>query len=161
MKFLSSRFGEIEFKKEDIIEVVKGILGFPNLRRYVVIGEERGSHFKWLQSIEEPSVAFVVANPRDFFPQYRIKLPSSDLEDLKFNRMEELMVLAIITVPKKNPAEISANLLGPLIVNPCKRLAKQAVLTDSPYTARHYIIEELNKELKTEEEKVQSGAAEI
>ena len=158
MKYVTTRFGEIEFKEEEIIEVAKGILGFPKLRRYVVIAEKKDSHFRWLQSVEDSSIAFVVANPTDFFPQYRIKLRLSELEELKLDRTEDLLVFVIMTVPRSNPAEISANLLGPLILNPFKRLAKQVVLTDSPYTTRHYVIEALNKRLRTEDEKVEFSA---
>ena len=161
MKFKSTRFGEIEFKEDEVIKTTKGILGFPHLTQYVVIQQEEGSHFRWLQSIEDPTVAFVVANPLDFFSQYRIKVNPSELEDLKCKKLENLVVLSIITVPKGNPAEMSANLLGPILVNPFEKLAKQVVLTNSPYTTKHYIIEELNKKLKEEEEKVQSEVAAV
>jgi flagellar assembly factor FliW len=161
MKLVSSRFGEIEYQEEEIIEVVKGILGFPNLKRYVVIQQDQKSCFKWLQSVEDPLVAFVVANPLDFFPQYRIKTSPSELEDLKLDKLEDLLVFVIITVPKNNVAEISANLLGPLVINPFKRLAKQVVLTNSPYTTKHYIIQELSQGLKPEKQKIELGAVEV
>jgi flagellar assembly factor FliW len=160
MKLNSSRFGEIEYREEETIEIARGILGFPNLKKYVVVQPDEKSCFKWLQSIEDPLVAFVVANPLDFFPQYRIKISSSELEDLKLNQLEDLLVFVIITVPKNNLAEISANLLGPVIVNPFKKLAKQVVLIDSPYTTKHYIMEQLDKGLKAEEQKVEYGAVE-
>jgi len=159
MRFKSTRFDEIEFNEGEVIRATKGILGFPHLTRYLVIQQEENNCFKWLQSIEDPAIAFVVANPLDLFSQYRIKVNPSELEDLKCKRIESLVVLVIITVPQDNPAEISANLLGPILVNPFERLAKQVVLTNSPYTTKHYIVEELNKKLKGEEERVQSEAA--
>jgi flagellar assembly factor FliW len=51
------------------------------------------------------------------------------------------VVLVILTVAKP-PAEITANLQGPLIFNSHARLAKQIVLVDSGYTTKHQLKQE-------------------
>ena len=161
MKFVSKRFGEIGYKEEEIIKVIKGIVGFPHLTQYVVIQQEEGSSFRWLQSIEDPAVAFVVANPLDFFPRYHIKINPSETEELKFDKTGDLLTLTIVTVPQNNPAEMSANLLGPVLVNSSKKLAKQVVLANSPYTTKHYIIEMINGAPKPQEERMEPQTVQV
>jgi flagellar assembly factor FliW len=38
--------------------------------------------------------------------------------------------------------------LGPLVINPKKQLAKQAVMSNSPYTTKHYLLDEVKKRLR-------------
>ncbi|MFC1670955.1 flagellar assembly protein FliW, partial [Spirochaetota bacterium] len=49
----------------------------------------------------------------------------------------------IVTIPE-NPKEMTANLQGPIIVNPHKRIGKQAISANEKYGVRHGILEEMN-----------------
>lgn len=147
MKYLTSRFGEIDFEEKDILFLPKGILGFSQLSKYVVIEKKEYDPFKWFQSVEDPQVAFVIVDPILFFPNYKLEVHEKELEELNFQQMKELITYVIITVPP-DPSQMSADLLGPLVINPTKRIAKQVVMPNSPYTTKHYILDELKKQLK-------------
>jgi flagellar assembly factor FliW len=147
MKYLTSRFGQIAFEEKEILFLPKGILGYSQLSKYVIIEKDEYEPFKWLQSVEESDIAFVIVDPTFFFPDYKLELHEKELEELNFQQMKELMPYVIVTVPS-DTSQTSADLLGPLVINFKKRIAKQVVMPNSPYTTKHYILDELKKQLK-------------
>jgi flagellar assembly factor FliW len=147
MKYLTSRFGQVAFEEKEMLFLPKGILGFSQLSKYVIIEKEEYGPFKWLQSVEESDIAFVIVDPTFFFPDYKLELHEKELEELNFQQMKELILYVIVTV-SSDPSQVSADLLGPLVINFKKRIAKQVVMPNSPYTTKHYILDELKKQLK-------------
>lgn len=126
---------------DKIITMTEGLLGFSNLTRYVILEHTTDSPFHWLQAVDDPEVAFIIVDPMSFKPDYKVAVPPSDLSDLQLQKMEDAVVCAIVTVPE-NQNEMTANLQGPLVFNAEKRLAKQLVLYDGPYTTKHKILSE-------------------
>lgn len=147
MKYRTSRFGQIAFEEEDILFLPKGILGFSQLSKYVIVEKNEYDPFKWLQSVEDTDVAFVIVDPTLFFPNYKLEVNEKELEELNFQQTKELITYVIVTV-SSDPSQMSADLLGPLVINSKKKIAKQVVMPNSPYTTRHYILDELTKQLK-------------
>jgi flagellar assembly factor FliW len=147
MKYPTSRFGKIDFEEEDILFLPKGILGFSQLSKYVIVEKSEYDPFKWLQSVEDPDVAFVIVDPTLFFPNYKLEVNEKELEELNFQQMKELITYVIITVPS-DPSQMSADLLGPVVINSQKKIAKQVVMSSGLYTTKHYILDELKKQLK-------------
>jgi flagellar assembly factor FliW len=147
MKFLTSRFGEIDFKENEVILVPKGILGFSQLTRYVILEDSRFAPLKWLQSTEDPNVAFVIMDPQALFPGYKLEIDEKELEELNYTSSSDLLTYVIVTVPQ-DASHASADLLGPLVINVKKRLAKQAVMPNTPYTTKHYLLDEFKKRFR-------------
>ena len=147
MKFVTARFGEIDFKEKEVILLPKGILGFSQLTRYVILEKKEFAPFKWLQSIEDSNVAFVIMDPLQFFPNYKLEVNEIELEELNYTNSSDLLTYVIVTVPQ-DVSLASADLLGPLVINLKKGLAKQAVMPNSPYTTKHYLLDELRKRLR-------------
>ena len=66
MKANTRFFGEIEIEDDKIITIEKGMIGFPELKKFALIfNEEKGKEAKimWLQSMEEEALAFPVMRP--------------------------------------------------------------------------------------------------
>lgn len=147
MKFVATKFGEIDFEENEIIVLPKGILGFSQLTRYILLEKEESGPFKWFQSVEDPNVAFVIADPLNFFPNYKLEIDEKELEELNYTNSRDLITYVIVTVPQ-DASLASADLLGPLVINAKKRLAKQAVMSNSPYTTKHYLLDEIKKRLR-------------
>lgn len=147
MKYVTTRFGEIDFKETEVINFPKGILGFSQLTRYVILGKKEFIPFKWIQSVEDPNVAFLIIDPLQLFQNFKLEINEKELEELKYTNSRDLVTYVIVTVPP-DASLASADLLGPLVINPKKRLAKQAVMPDSPYTTKHYLLDELKKRLR-------------
>jgi flagellar assembly factor FliW len=143
--FKTSKHGEVSYKMSDKIKVTKGILGFNKYRNYVIVKKEEDQPFMWLQSVENPDLAFVIVDPLIFFPNYMIIPEKSDLDELKVSDAKELEIYVIVNFPSENPQLSSANLIAPLVVNPKLDLGKQIVLPKSPYTSKHYIFDALKK----------------
>jgi flagellar assembly factor FliW len=147
MKYVTTRFGEIDFKETEVIDFPKGILGFSQLTRYVILGKKEFIPFKWIQSVEDPNVAFLIIDPLQLFQNFKLEINEKELEELNYTNSRDLVTYVIVSVPP-DASLASANLFGPLVINPKKRLAKQAVMPDSPYTTKHYLLDELKKRLR-------------
>lgn len=139
----TTRFGSLEFTAERLYELTEGLLGFPLLKRFILIeDEEEGGPFKWLQSVDEPSLAFVVIDPDWLVPNYRSELPAAAFGAVGVARPGEGTALALVTIPE-NPQEMTANLKGPLLFNPETRQGMQLVLDDERHSLRYPILSAL------------------
>lgn len=134
----TTRFGEITIDRDDIYTMPEGMLGFSSLRQYIIIDHQNNSFFKWLQSVEKPDLAFVIANPAIFMPDYGFEISQSDIDLIRIENENDCIVAVTLVIPK-NPEMITANLKGPIVFNIKSRLAKQIVLADSEYTVDYRI----------------------
>ncbi|MBI3599692.1 MAG: flagellar assembly protein FliW [Nitrospinae bacterium] len=139
MQINTLRFGNIEIDKNDIITVPEGIIGFPDIKRYVILDMGEDTPFKLFQAVDEPTVGFIIINPVLFKHDYMVKVRKEDLYSLSAENINEIVTMVIVTIPE-DPYKMTANLRGPLLINLKSKLAKQHVLTDDTYTTRHEII---------------------
>ena len=58
IKVKTTRFSEIEVDEKDVIELPSGLIGFPELKSYVLLDHDKDSPFKWLQSLDDGAIAF-------------------------------------------------------------------------------------------------------
>ena len=130
MKCISSRFGTFDVKEETVLRFPSGLLGFPDQHRYVILDHDTDAPFKWLQSMDEPELAFVIIDPALFHSSYRLEFTREALEEVEGGEGEEMTLAVILTIPSDDPGRVTANLRGPLLVNPRTRLCKQLVLSD-------------------------------
>ena len=139
MKIYTTQFGEIEINDETIITFPSGILGFPSFTKYALIDVDETSPLKWLHSIEEPSLAFVVTDPNLFRPDYQVDAWKKDLEDIEVTCPEETIVLVLVTVPS-DPSMMTANLKGPVIINTRTFKAKQLIVDNPDYDIKYRLL---------------------
>jgi len=152
MKIATFRFGELEIPDENVITFPKGVIGFEQIKKYVLLEREDSDPFCWLQSLEDPNIAFVVINPVIFFKNYKIEIHYKELEDIKATSLAKNETYVIVTIPE-DISKMSVNLLGPLVVNLENNMGKQIVLTNSNYTIQHFIMDELTRNIKTANKK--------
>ncbi len=86
MKVKTTRFGEIETEFDRVIRFPRGILGFPEYREYVLLQTNEEGTFFWLQSTENPALAFVVSDPMLFVPEYQVPLKMEEFADIALAR---------------------------------------------------------------------------
>lgn len=137
----TERFGEIKVPKKEILFFPEGLLGFAEMKRYVFIEETAYAPFLWMQSLEDPHLCFVVVNPLEFLASYQIDVKPVEIQSLELNDLNQARILSIVVV-REDPALITANLQGPLIINPATCQGKQVVLLTDRYHTRHYILQE-------------------
>lgn len=142
LKIATTRFGEIEVEDAKVITFPEGLVGFSDNKKFVLINHKDDSPFKWLQSVDEAPLAFLVSDPFWFCPDYEFELTDEDEKMLEIASPEQVAVLVTITIPKDNPQALTANMLGPLVFNSERQYAKQLVLTSDKYTVQYPVIKE-------------------
>lgn len=148
IKVKTSRFGEIEVKEDDFIKLPAGLIGFPELKKFVLLDHDKDSPFKWLQSLDDGTIAFVLINPLLFKGDYEVEVTEAEVADLTLENEDDAVISVIVTMPT-NPQQMTANLKAPLIFNLKNRLGKQIILNSNQYTPRHNIMEEMKKQNAT------------
>jgi flagellar assembly factor FliW len=133
MRIKTSRFGEIDINPDRIITMTVPFLGFPDCHSFVLRPHKPDSPFMWLQAVDSPELAFVVIQAAAINREYNPLVPAGIKEELKINKNDELDMLLILTVPQEKPREMTANLLGPVVINPRERLARQLLLDPGKY----------------------------
>lgn len=133
MKLNTVRFGEIEIDKKRIFKFALPIIGFNELKDFVILDANKESFFKWLQSVEDPALAFPIVSVFSMNLDYSIDLPDTVVETLKITNVESLLVMNIASIPQDNPQATTINLLAPLIFNLEEQLAGQVILSGSGY----------------------------
>lgn len=141
MKLSTSRFGTIDIEEDQVIHLANGMIGFPEERRFVLLRQSEESPFFWFQSVDNGGLAFVITDPSWFQPDYEIDIGPAEAEELGLKgSLEGIQTFVVVNIHFANGAsEITANLLGPIVINPHKRLGKQLVLYRSAYSHRHPI----------------------
>jgi flagellar assembly factor FliW len=138
VRITTTRFGTISVKKDKIIEMPSGMLGFPDARRFVLFRHRENSPFFWYQSVDYPSLAFVITNPFFFMPEYSVEADET-AKSMAWDDVEEkdLELYVVANIPKGEPDKITVNMIGPLLINMKKRQAVQMVIPNSPYTHKY------------------------
>ena len=141
MKVNTLRFGELELDENQIFTFPMGILGFVSMKSFVIIEQEDQHPFKWLQSVDDPSTAFVLSDPLLFYPTYCAEIKRTELSMLGELNETELVLSVIMTVPE-DMKDLSANLCAPLVFNLANRTGMQYVLNDPRYPVRYFLFHE-------------------
>jgi flagellar assembly factor FliW len=130
---VGTRFGTVEFDGDEVLQIDGGLVGLPELNRFVLFEAKPGSAFSWLQSLDDPAMAFLVTEPSRYVPEY-----TGAIGRLTAG-MDDPVVLATATVPPGKPSDTTLNLTGPIVVDAATRKGKQMVLEDAAYTTRYRV----------------------
>ncbi len=133
MKLETLRFGEIDVDEKRIFDFVMPIIGFDVLKKFIILEPNKDSLFKWLQSIEDPALAFPIISVSTLNFDYTIDLPDNVVEALKIQNVDSILVMNITSIPQDDPKGTTINLLAPLIFNLDSQMAGQVVLSGSGY----------------------------
>ncbi len=140
MKLKTTRFGMLDVPEENILNFPEGIIGFENCKRFVILSKKENAPLRWLQSLDQPGLAFIIINPMLFKPDYEPQLERQDLATLKIKDLSQAEILSIVVVPE-NPRDMVANLMAPIVLNPKLCIGKQAIIKDAAYPTRYRILD--------------------
>jgi flagellar assembly factor FliW len=137
----TTRFGAISIAEDKIINFVHGIPGFEKLRRYILIDHDPEGLFKWLQSVDDPKVAFLMTDPIPYKPGYSVPMRKSDIKGLGVEDADGLVVLVMVCVSQQNgdDRKVSLNLKGPVLFNASNMLAVQCIIDRDDYQSNYVI----------------------
>lgn len=139
MKFKTRYHGVIEYNENEVIHMVKGMTGFENLSKYVLVPVEDNEVFKLFHSIEDDYTGFIVVSPFYVKKDYKINLSNSITEELKIQEANDVMLLNTVTL-SNDIKKITTNLSAPIIINIKEHLGKQIIISDDESMVKYPII---------------------
>ena len=132
IQFESRRVGTIEVDAKDVMHF-DALPGFAGKRRFVVVEHDASSPLAWLVSLDDADLAFVVANPWTFFPDYDPPVDREHLATLGIEKKADVELLCIVTLAGKT---VNLNLAAPLLINSSTRVGLQVISDDARYATR-------------------------
>ena len=138
----NQQMGKIFYKKEDIIYFKDGLYGFENSKSFIIIKKNDNHHFKFLQSIDNPNLTLIIINPKCVFKDYILCLSDNELKEIDLIENKYIEDYVIVTIPN-DIEEISVNLVGPIVINKQKKIAKQMISQNQEYSVKHFIFDNL------------------
>lgn len=132
----SALLGELTVPESQVFDFDRGILGFPEAKRFALVRARQDGMF-WLQSMDFEALTFLMVDPFRFVDDYAVELGRPELGDLAPTDPSEILVFTILTLPRTPDEPATANLQGPVALNLPQRRGRQVVLQDSPYGLRH------------------------
>ncbi|MDH4224997.1 MAG: flagellar assembly protein FliW [Deltaproteobacteria bacterium] len=136
MKIQTTRFGSVEVQESQVVTLLEGMLGFSESHRFAVISDDIGEPFSWMQSMDDPSLAFVVVDPAHILPEYQFSVKKEKVRGLEVGDVDDLQVYVIVTMAA-NVMDVTVNLQGPLVLNKTNRVGLQLVLNEPKFSTRH------------------------
>jgi flagellar assembly factor FliW len=125
----------VPVNSENVIHMPSGLLGFENLKRFIVLSNPEEAPFSWLQVIDDNSLAFLVLPPFEAIPEYQPELSDDDVTYLGLKKAEDALIYNIVTL---RPGNATINLKGPIVINRFTLRGKQVVLQNaSKWSVRH------------------------
>ncbi len=133
--------GQVEVDEKQKVHFPRGLLGFENFKDFVLLNAPQ-EPFLYLQSLDVVEISFILIDPFLFRPDYLLDLSETELGSIKLEKQEDALIFAIVTVPQTG-SPMTANLMGPIVINRRQKLAYQAVLADPRWQTKHDIMKEL------------------
>lgn len=133
-------FGEVDIADDKIITFDSGIPGFEEYKKYTVLYdvECQENNISWLQSTEEPGLAFPVITPLLVKPDYNPIVEDTLLEPLGNINEENMAIFLIMTVPS-DITQMSVNLKAPLVINADLKKGLQIIVENQDYSVKYNI----------------------
>jgi flagellar assembly factor FliW len=135
MKKINSRFGELEYDPNKVLCFPEGLIGFEELREFVVMPNHKQGPLFWIQSVDDPEIAFVLTDPTNFFLDYAVIPEDEEMKKLGITEKEDCFVLSVVTVHPDS--KVTLNLMAPVLFSAKTNRALQVILEGSQYSTSH------------------------
>jgi flagellar assembly factor FliW len=113
----STRFGRIEVADGSELEFPHGLVGLGvGSSRFTLVAREQEAAFVWLHSLEDPSLALPLTDPRRFFPGYAVELAEGERERLGLPDDDAAVAVYVTVRATAQAADCTANLRAPILV---------------------------------------------
>jgi flagellar assembly factor FliW len=129
------RFGSCTYRESEVLSFPWGLPGFASQKRFIALNLGGQEKFVWLQSLDDPTVAIPTADPWQIFGDYAPQLPPYATSSLDLRSPEDFATLCVVVVTP-GAAEMTMNLLAPVVVNLKTRTARQITLETGGYSVR-------------------------
>lgn len=123
-------------RSENIIHLPLGLLGFEQIKRYVLLANPEEAPFRWLQVLDDPTLAFLTISPFDVMPEYAPEISDDDSSFIGLKAPQDALIYNIVTLRPNGRATM--NLKGPIVLNRFTLTGKQVVIANAAqYALQH------------------------
>lgn len=133
--------GKVEYEEEEVITFPKGMLGFEDLKKFIICTAEENPLFKILHSIEDNAISFVVISPFEVMEHYEVRLSKDTINELNIEKEEDVILLNTVTLNSK-VENITTNLKAPIVINIKEKLGEQIIIDNDKYKIKYPLIKE-------------------
>lgn len=142
----TTRFGIVNYDDEHLITFPDGMVGFHQLKTYVLVESPQNPLILWLQSTDHSEIAFPVVEPWFFKTDYKAHMTEGDKITISFEDKDFLKVFVVLTIPT-DMTRMTVNLKAPVIINIGKSRATQIILQERSYEVRTPAFDLFNRAL--------------
>ena len=133
MQYQTRDFGDITVEEEEVLTFVQPIFGFEGYTRFVLLQVPSwGEKLAWLQSLEEPTLCFVLMDPTPLASFYRPEISPATEELLGEGEYVAWVICTLGATGKSS----TVNLKSPIVINTETREVVQVIL-EQPYPLRY------------------------
>lgn len=123
-RIYTAQFGIVEAQSNQIFTFTEGVLGFPELREFVLISEENTEPLSWLLSVDNPDICFPLLSPWVVDLNYDMRGIFDELRNSAF---------VIITLRPGGQGMV-ANMKAPVILDVHQQTGRQVILPTDKYS---------------------------
>ena len=134
LRKINTRFGEVEYDPEQTVHFPEGLIGLEGLHNFIVMPNKKEGPLFWIQSVDDPQIAFVLTDPNNFFLDYQVVPDQNVRKLLEIDKDDACHALSLVTVPPDQ--KITFNLAAPILFAPKTNRAIQVILENSPYQTK-------------------------
>lgn len=138
MKLDTDRFGKVSYSQEDILFFPRGIPAFETKQSWILVGSDDNA-VKWLQSVDDGTLALPVTSPDAVQPDYNARIPEDELTLIGSTNPADLALLIVVSIPESAPWNMTANLRAPILINLKTHKAVQVIALNEEYPIRHIV----------------------
>ena len=113
-----TRFGQLPIRDEQIWQCSLPLSGFADLQRFALLHVDKQGPFLWLQSLDDPLIAFLLCAPEHFSLHY--EAPESSCADG--------VNMLLVILPQKPEDQLRVHQIAPLYFCPGQRSLRQWIV---------------------------------
>lgn len=122
---IDTRLGPRTIETDKILYFPRGLAGFEGLHEFTLLQIKPDAPMLILQSLDQPHIGLLVADPYTFLPDYRIDVSDAEQKLLRLKVVRDVAVLVTVSIPQGKPEDMTLNLTGPILINHKERLGLQ------------------------------------
>jgi flagellar assembly factor FliW len=127
---------KLPVRKENLIQVPLGLLGFEENHNYVLLTNAEEEPFMWLQMLDTPKHTFLVISPFEVLPDYQPDVSPDDVQSLGLTDPRDAIVLCIVNL--RSSEQPTINLKGPILINRHTLVGKQIIPLNASECSLHF-----------------------
>lgn len=141
-KVIETRLGRQVISLDKIIHFPRGIMGFEDQHEFTLLQIKPGASCLVLQSMTDPRLGLLVADPYCFMEDYQIRINEAEQKILNITSREQVAILVTVSIPPGQPEKTALNLSGPILINHEARLGLQVPQMEGLYPPKVFIHEQ-------------------